>query len=274
MGTIAIIGYGNMGSAIGERIKAAYQVWAFDKDRAKTRDVKGINISQNAADPATKADILILAVKPQDFDSLLAEIKKPAVGKLVISIAAGVSTAYIENKLEQVRVIRVMPNLPAKIGQGMICLSKGSIATDDDLSFAKGIFDYMGTTMVIEEEAMNNVTAISGSGPGYFYNLIQGMPKEEIEEYAKNTFIPELSKSAKAIGFDPERAVMLAKVTTAGAIVLLENTKLSPEALCSQVTSQGGTTEAGLAKLNHNIVYLGQAVEAAKKRAEELSRKE
>jgi pyrroline-5-carboxylate reductase len=270
--TIGIIGFGNMGSAIGGRLKSKYQIWAFDKVKNKTKDLLDIDITVTVTDLINRVDAVILAVKPQDFDKALMQIKKCIKDKLVISIAAGITTSYIEKNLGRVGVIRVMPNLPAKVGKGMICLCRGNFATSDDLSFAKILFSYMGTTIIIEEKMMNAATAVSGSGPGFFYDLIQAKPKENWEDYSQKEFIPALSLSAQKIGFTAEQADLLAKMTTEGSIALLEKTGLSPEALCTQVTSKGGTTAAGLAALKHNIGFLEEATKAALDRARELSR--
>ncbi|MFH1578074.1 MAG: pyrroline-5-carboxylate reductase [Candidatus Omnitrophota bacterium] len=268
---IGIIGYGNMGSAIGGQLKSKYQIRAFDKDKNKTENLSGIDISDNVVDLVKGADVIVLAAKPQDFDALLSEIKQCIKGKLVISIAAGISTGYIENQLGDISVIRAMPNLPAKISKGIIALSKGSYSHDADLDFVRGLFNCLGETMLIEEGLMNAVTAVSGSGPGYLYYLIQDKDEHEQLDYANKEFIPALSLSAREIGFNPEQAQSLASRTAQGSIALLKETGLSPQELCAQVTSKGGTTEAGLNVLQSEGT-LSLAVKAALKRAGELSR--
>ena len=269
--SIGIIGFGNMGSAIGQLLKVKYQIWIFDINKNKTKNLIDVNLADDALDLVSKVDTVILAVKPQDFDILLSQIKRYTNGKLIISIAAGITTGYIENQLGKTHVIRVMPNLPAKVGQGMICLCKGNFANDGDLNFAKRIFDNLGKTLLIEESLMNAVTAISGSGPGYFYHLIKGKQKEEWEDFARKEFIPALSTAAQEIGFTSEQAQLLAKVTTQGSVALLRDTELTPETLCIQVTSKGGTTDAGL-KVLHTIDDLEASAKAALKRAQELSK--
>jgi pyrroline-5-carboxylate reductase len=268
---IGIIGYGNMGSAIGQRLKSKFQVWAFDKDKGKTENLSDIKIAGDILNLISAVIAVILSVKPQDFGEVLKEIKNDIDAKLVISIAAGISTGYIESRLGRVRVIRVMPNLPAKVGKGMICLCKGNFASEKDLDFAKELFDNLGETMLVEENLMNAVTAVSGSGPGYFYHLIQGKKKEEWEDYGRDVFVPKLSEAARGIGFNLAQAQLLAARTVEGSIALLEETGISPAELCRQVTSKGGTTEAGLRVLR-GIDSLADTVSAALKRAEELSR--
>lgn len=262
-----------MGSAIAERIKTKYLVYVFEKDGSKTQNLSGINVADTIEDLLNKVANIILAVKPQDFDVVLLQIKERVKSKLIISIAAGIPTGYIERKLGGVRVIRVMPNLAAKVGRGMICLCKGRYTYVGDLGFVREIFDYLGKTMPTEEDLMDAVTAVSGSGPGYFYDLIKNKKPEEWEDYAKKIFIPTLSAAAEKIGFSHEQAELLARATAEGSIALLKESGLSPQTLCSQVCSKGGTTEAGLAAL-HMTNSLEEAVKAALKQTEELAKRE
>jgi len=268
---VGIIGFGNMGSAIHERVKDFGVLKVFDKEVSKISGLGRENIADSTKDLADKSDMIILAVKPQDFEGVLNEIKGVVKGKLIISIAAGIPTAYIEKVLGDARVIRVMPNMPAKIGQGMSCLCKGAFAGKGDLEFTQRMFRELGETLIIEEAMMAAATAISGSGPGFFYDLISDKPSNEWSKYAKNFFIPELKKAACALGFSDEQAHLLSATTSHGSLSLLEITGLSPQVLCSQVVSKGGTTEAGLEVL-HKGGSLEEAVLAAYKRAAELSR--
>ena len=278
MKKIGIIGFGNMGSAIAEQLKADYPVICFDKENAKTKGLSEIKVAERLEDLVKSAEVIILAVKPQDFDAILTQMKGLVQDKLIISIAAGVTTKYIENELGFARVVRTMPNIAAKIGQGVTCLSKGAFATEEDFDFAENLFDYLGETKRIDESMMFAATAVSGSGPGFCFALsrIQHIDAGNIErfrEFLKTTFIPQLIKAAEGVGFNSEDAEFLAVTTGNSCESLLMQTKLSPEELCKQVTSKGGTTEAGLKVLN-NGGSLADAVQAAKKRAEELSNKE
>jgi pyrroline-5-carboxylate reductase len=270
---IGIIGYGNMGSAIAQQLKEKFKIFVFDKDKEKTKDLLGIVAADSVKDLLNKVNIVILAVKPQDFDVLLDEIKIYAKGKVVISIAAGISTIFIEKHLGGVRVVRVMPNLPAKIGKGMICLCKGESATDKDLNFSKELFKNLGRTLVLDENLMDAACAISGSGPGYLYDWAEGKNIEEIKKYAQDVFIPALLDSAKSIGFSPEEARVLAESTGEGSIEFLEKTNISAQEAKKLVASKSGTTEAGL-EIIHKGGSLKEAVIAAIKRAKELSKKE
>lgn len=270
---IGIIGFGNMGSAIAEQLKVGYQILVFDNDKDKTNNMSGIKVSGDNVDLVNKVDTLILAVKPQDFDTVLQEIKDYVKGKLIISIAAGITTKYIEKRLGQTRVIRVMPNLPIKIGKGMSCISRGESAKEDDLNFTEKLFKKIGKTLILSESMMDAATAISGSGPGYFYDWSEGKSSDEIKKYAKEIFIPALTASAHELGFSSEESQILAEATGVGSVAFLEKTGLLPSELKKQVASKGGTTEAAL-EILHRGGSLLEAVKAAEKRAEELSRKE
>lgn len=263
-----------MGQAIAERIKQKYNVWVFDNDKDKIQNFSDIIVAKNNVNLVDKADVVILAVKPQDIEGVLDEIKNYVNDKLIISIAAGIPTEYIENRLVGARVIRTMPNLPARVGAGMICLCKGKSATKQDLDFSEELFRVLGETLALNDENMiNAATAVSGSGPGFFFDAVENKSIEEIRKYATDVFIPSLTDSAEKIGFSHEQAIKLAKVTSGGSIAFLEQTKLSPAIAKNLVTSKKGTTEAGLNEL-HKGGSLEDAVKAALNRARELSKKD
>jgi pyrroline-5-carboxylate reductase len=270
---IAILGYGNMGSAIAGRLKDKHELFIFDKDKSKTIGCPGMTVAENLDEFLKSAGTLILAIKPQDFDEILGEIKKHSQIRLVISIAAGIPIAYIESKLDDLAVMRVMPNLPAKIGAGMICLSRGKHVSDTDLFFSRALFNQMGKTLVVAEKMMDAVTAVSGSGPGFFYELLGNRAESDWDKFIQNEFIPELSLAAQSVGFSPEEARILSTTTAQGSLALLKDSQSPPWLLKGKVASKGGTTEAGLAVLQGKIGNLGGAVKAALKRSEELSKK-
>ncbi|MDD4955559.1 MAG: pyrroline-5-carboxylate reductase dimerization domain-containing protein, partial [Candidatus Omnitrophica bacterium] len=167
----------------------------------------------------------------------------------------------------------VMPNLPGKIGKGMSCLCKGKFAGNVDLKFAKKIFDLLGETLILKEDKMNAVTALSGSGPGFLYSLVAGKSLNEAKKFAANDFMPVLEKCAGSLGFTKAQAKVLSETTVLGSIEFLEKSGLSAKDLTMQVASKGGTTQAGLNELKGNIKFLPKAVKAAAKRAKELSRR-
>jgi len=274
---IGIIGFGNMGSSIARQLKADHQIYVFDKDNAKLNNLSSdIQAASSIMDLVNKVNTVILAIKPQDFNIVLNEIRLAIKDKLIISIAAGITTEHIEKILGVVRVIRAMPNMPAKIGEGTTCLSKGKYATEEDFDFAQDLFLYLGETIRIEERMMNPATAISGSGPAYCYDLLEANNIEvsninAVRQFVKDVFIPLLRQAAQSIGFSKEQAEFLAVNTGNSSVGLLIKTKLPTAQLKQQIASKGGTTEAALAIL-HKGGSLEEAVKAALMRAEELSK--
>ncbi|OGX32355.1 MAG: hypothetical protein A3D27_02365 [Omnitrophica WOR_2 bacterium RIFCSPHIGHO2_02_FULL_46_37] len=275
MDRVGIIGFGNMGSAIAERIKREYRVAVFDKDKNIIGNLTGIEAADNLPNLLKEAKTIILAVKPQDLDNILEGIRDCAVTPLIISIAAGITTGYIEKALGKARVIRVMPNMGARIGRSVTCLCGGSFAAERDILYAIELFNHLGITRKIEENMMNAVTAISGSGPAYYFALIESNPKEYRENSGKvlKDFIASLAQAAEGIGFGRKEAKALAVLTANCAQELLVQTKSSPSELIKQITSKGGTTEAALEVLGRGG-SLEEAVKAALARAETLAKKE
>lgn len=272
---IGIIGFGNMGSAIAERIKTDYQIIVFDRDKDKTSNVSGMRVAKDSIDLVKTADVVILAVKPQDFDAVLNEIKNYAKDKLIISIAAGITTGYIEQFIGEVKVIRAMPNIGVRVGEAETSLCKGKNAQDVDLDFAKELFNYLGKTWAMKEEMINAATAISGSGPAYifYYMDIKKTDPFNVPLQLEQEYIKRLSEAAEKVGFDPQTAIELATSTTASSIHLVKETGVSPAELIKQVASKGGTTEAALAILAKGGSWV-EAAQAALKRAEELGKRE
>ena len=258
---IGIIGGGNMGAAIIGGIRKKYRVLVCEKDDKRRAFLKkNFRLSVNDLRVVVEnSNVLILAVKPQDFDAILQELKGFITNKhLVISIAAGMTTPYIEKRLGRgVRVIRTMPNLPAQIGKGVTALCKGNSAKASDALVAKKIFDRLGATLAVKEKDINAVTAVSGSGPAYIFNFV-------------DCFI----KAAQSLGLNEKDATSLVMQTMLGSMALLVGSYDSPRTLCEKVTSKGGTTEAAL-KVFHQARFeetFTRALKAAKKRAKELSR--
>lgn len=271
--TLGMIGYGNMGMAIAERLKADYALTVFDKDKDKLIAAKGVSVAKNISELLSKSDSLILAVKPQDFDPVLRELKGKVEDTLVISIAAGISTARIEKALGDVRLIRVMPNLGAKIGESVTCICKGRFADDSDLEFVDELFGRIGCTRNIDESMMDAATAISGSGPGYIFDYLdkEKIDPKNIPEHTRFTLRMRLEKAAEAVGFDREDAVYLATNTANACMIVVAKVGIPAAQLRDQVASKGGTTEAGLAVINKGGSW-EEAAQAALKRAKELSK--
>lgn len=275
MKKIGIIGCGNMGAAIAERIKLKYQVAVFDKDKDKTILLSGVNVAVDSVDLVKKVDTLILAVKPQDFDAVLGEMKDFSKDKLIISIAAGITTEHIEKIIGEIKVVRVMPNICVKIGEAETILCKGRFAEKKDLDFAKKLFDCLGKTWLMKEEMLDAATAIAGSGPAYiYYDMeIHKYDSRNFPDPVRQDYIKRLTEAAQRVGFDSQNALELAQNTTSSSLRLFAFSGRSPAELRKQVTSPGGTTEAAIKILMQGGSW-AEAALAAKMRAEELSKKE
>jgi pyrroline-5-carboxylate reductase len=271
--TIGIIGYGNMGAAIAQRVKPEFDICVFDKDNQKLSRASAVTVASGLSDLLGKSEIIILAIKPQDFVVVLTEIKNSIKDKLIISIAAGVTTTYIEKFLKQARVIRVMPNIAAIVGKGISYICKGEFATDNDWGISIKLFNLIGHTFVIEESLMNAATAIGGSGPGFWGYLIENLPESERAEFESKSFIPQLTNAAVKLGLDQGKARLSAELVVNGSRVMVNLLNITPKELVEKVASKGGTTEAGLEILK-NGGTLTEAIDAATKRAKELSKKE
>jgi len=272
---LGVIGFGNMGSSIALGVRNFFEVCVFDKDKQKLGNNSGLQTKTSVIDLVKGSDVLILAVKPQDFDALLNEIKPFIQDQLIISIAAGITTGYIEKILGESRVIRVMPNMAVKIQAAETGLAGGRNAGEDDLNLAKDLFGLLGKVWLVKEEMIDSITAISGSGPAYIlYDMeISKIDPLKIPVERKNEYIQWLKQAALDVGFDPKMALDLAICTTASTIQLSAQAGSSPAQLRKMITSAGGTTEAAIKVLSQNGSW-SEAAQAAKQRAKELSRRE
>ncbi len=219
----------------------------------------GITTRESNSDAAREAGIIVLSVKPQVIENVLAAIS-PVVdsSKLVISIAAGIALAKIEKALkEDCRVVRVMPNTPALVLAGAAALAGGRNATADDLSLVQGIFNAVGRAVVVEEKLMDAVTGLSGSGPAYVFMIIDA-----------------LSDAGVKVGLPRQLALELAAQTVYGSAKMVLETKEHPGKLRDMVTSPGGTTIEGLHALEKGKfrAIIMNAVEAATGRSRELGK--
>ncbi len=268
---IGVIGYGNMGSAIAARLKSRYSVSIFDKDTVKTSGLVGVSVCRSLADLVTASDAIIIAVKPQDLEPVLNEIKDYIKDKLIISIAAGITTGYLERMIGTVRVIRAMPNIGAIIGRSISYICKGRYATNNDLRLSARLFDCIGMSLIFPETLMNAATAVGGSGPGFWGYLFDKQPSGEWERYKKDYFVPEMISAAISVGFDEKTAELTANSLTWACFMAVSVLNITPIELTRRVASKGGTTEAGLEVLGKGGT-LTEAVQAAVKRARELAR--
>jgi pyrroline-5-carboxylate reductase len=266
--TIAFLGAGNMAEALVKGllragVAAPPEILCTDRRADRLADLArlyGVRTSPDNRAAAAEAAIVVLSVKPQVMNKLLAEIAPALDGtKLVISIAAGVPLAAIERRVGHgVRLVRTMPNTPALVGAGATAISLGEHATEADLAQARALFDAVGRTAVVDEPLLDAVTGLSGSGPAYVFLVIEA-----------------LSDAGVKVGLDRRTAQDLAAQTVFGSAQLLLETGEHPGRLKDQVTSPGGTAIAGLHTLEAGGLRttLMNAVEAATKRSHELGRR-
>ena len=260
---ISIIGCGNMGGAIArgmveKRIVSAGAILLSDIDNAKAQALaKETGAKVGELEQAVKdSDYLVIAVKPQDSGQILKEISSYIGDQTIVSIMAGVKIKGITEKLgKEVPVVRAMPNMGSFVGEGITCISRS--LSVENLEDVKGIFSGIGKVLEVEEEALDAVTALSGSGPAYLFYLASAM----------------ISAGKKA-GLDEATAKELVIQTLYGSASLLRKAEASAEELIRKVASKGGTTEAALSVFEEKKMksVIEEAVEKAKKRSEELSR--
>lgn len=266
--TLAFIGAGNMSrSIIAGLIQAGYpagRIIAANPSRPKLDELAdqfGIRITQNNAEAAREADVIVLAVKPQlmaaMLEALVAELGSLA-GKLLISIAAGIKVERLQEMAGgHARIIRTMPNTPSLLGLGMTGLYAPTGIEQADRDFAEQMMQAVGKTLwVAQESGINGVIAAAGSAPAYFFLFMQGIAEE-----------------AEAMGFSPEQARLLVQQTALGAAAMVEqNPELSLQALREQVTSKGGTTAEAVKTFQEQGLkpLTSRAMQAAVTRAAEM----
>jgi pyrroline-5-carboxylate reductase len=210
------------------------------------------------AQAAAAADTLVLVVKPQDMGGLLEEIRDHLTpGSLVVSLAAGITTAYLQDRLpEGTPVVRVMPNTPALVDQGMAAISAGSHCDEAHLAEAEQLLRSCGKVLRVPEKHQDAVTAISGSGPAYIFYVVEAMIEAGV-----------------LLGMPRSTSTELVVQTLYGAATLLKETGQHPTVLREQVSSPGGTTMAALRQLDDHKVRAAflTAMEAAAARSAELA---
>ena len=226
---LGFIGCGTMGSSI---IRGILQngmikdrnVWINDLDAGKTAPFEkefAVNIAADISELCRNSDIIVISIKPDGFNYLLQELRAYLeTDQVIVSVAAGINTAYIEKILGKQRVIRVMPNTPCLIGEGMMALAAGKYALPDDPAIIEKIFKPLGLTVRISETKMNAVTALSGSGPAYVF-----------------LFIEALVDGGVNLGLDRRIATKLALQTLLGSARMAEKMDFSISDLKNMVTS-------------------------------------
>ncbi|MFH2137019.1 MAG: pyrroline-5-carboxylate reductase [Candidatus Omnitrophota bacterium] len=260
---IGIIGAGNMGEAIirGLVKKKGTVVWVCENNKKRQDEicrayrVKKITLEQFK----NMCNIIILCVKPQNMDEVLCSLSFGVNKKnLLISIAAGVTTSHIQKFFKsKVPVVRVMPNMPGMIGQGISAYCLGKYVRAKDEKNTKAIFSNLGETLKTTENKMNAITAVSGSGPGF-------------QAY----FMAGLEEAASAVGLTKQEARLLSISASAGSANMVSLEGSDPSKMVERVASKGGTTEAGLNELIKGKFkrIIKNAIKSAVKRAKELSK--
>ncbi|MEJ2697704.1 MAG: pyrroline-5-carboxylate reductase [Candidatus Sulfobium sp.] len=258
------IGGGNMAQALikGMTSHGMKDIFVSEPTEEKRRQLErtyGIRTTGSNIDVASACDIIILAVKPQNMEEVTDEISEVVTEeKTVVSIAAGITLSYLGAKLRTKKLIRVMPNTPAIVQEGMSVISLCDCSYGREVDIVKSILMSVGRVISLPERYMDAVTALSGSGPAFIALFVEG-----------------LTESGTAMGIGRADAAALAVQTLLGTAKLLD-TGMSPEKLREMVTSPGGTTAAGLKvfeERNFMSIVTG-ALEAARRRAEELGRRE
>ncbi len=261
---LAILGAGVMGETVlSGLLRAGWhadQIVATDRRLERQHELSaryGIKMLENT-EAVAEAETVILVVKPQDMSDLLEEIAesiKP--GTLVVSLAAGVDTSFIESRLpEGVAVVRVMPNTPAQVDEGMAAISPGSHSTQDHLDRVTEILSATGRVITVPERYQDAVTAISGTGPAYLFFVVEAMIEAGVH-----------------LGLPRDTATELVVQTMLGSAKLLRETGEHPTVLRERVTSPGGTTAAAVRELEDHKVRAAflRAMEAARDRSRELA---
>lgn len=266
---IAFVGAGQMAEALlgglfASRCCEPASVWVTDVSRERQDLMKrrfGVQVGADNREAAAWADAVLLAVKPQVMETVLADLAPVLPGRLVISIAAGWSIRRLGERFERMgdgapRIVRVMSNTPALVREGMSAVAYGQGVREDEAQFVRTLFESVGRVVTVEERLMDAVTGLSGSGPAYVFLAIEA-----------------LADGGVKMGLPRPVAALLAAQTVLGAAKMVLDTEEHPARLKDRVASPGGTTIAGLHELERGGLRatLIAAVEAATNRSKELA---
>ncbi len=247
---IGFIGCGKMASAIIKGILASedkelYNIKGAEVNEEFAKQASerlGIEVSADSKNLVKISDVVFIATKPNNVAEVLENIKNELTpDKLLVSIAAGVNTSKIENIAQNIRVIRIMPNTPALVNLGMFGICKGSKASDNDVELIEKLLSSLGRCIKVEESQMDIVTAISGSGPAFFYQVIEDM-----------------ARAGEKLGLDYEKSLVLAAQTALGSAQMVFNRGETPvQTLIDNVATKGGCTYVGICEMKeHNSTGL------------------
>lgn len=265
--TIGFIGAGRMGGAIIKGLLSSESFEDFNviastasKESAKQKSQEfGIEVLTDNNKIAQKSDVIMLCVKPFYLKEVLDSIKNDInENQIIISIAAGISTKSMEKTIgKKVSVIRCMPNTPSLVNEGMSAICKGAFTKDEDLKLAQDIFEQVGKCIISQENLIDAITGVSGSGPAFFYQMIES-----------------LADGGVKLGLDKETAVQLSAQTALGAAKMILDIDKTPATLRGEVVTPGGTTEQGLLVLEKRNIQeiLEETVAKTAQKAKELGR--
>ena len=262
--TLGFIGAGNMVSAIlagvlKKEMVRPDRVWLSNRSAEKLVpwQTVGVHTTLDNVEVAQNAQMIVLGVKPQMFGDVVPQLAPYAAGKCVVSIAAGISSAYLKERLPGALVVRAMPNTPMKLGKGATVLAQAPDVPDDVFFTVRSLFDAAGSTAVIPEEQMDDFIAVSGSSPAFFFRMAAAMVD-----------------AAVRTGIDPDLALSMAAQTMAGSAAMLLESGLTAQELTRQVCSPGGTTLAALTAFDdyHFEELIAQAAQRCAQRSRELGK--
>jgi pyrroline-5-carboxylate reductase len=264
---IGFIGSGAMAEALIDGIIRAglvkpSQIIVNDISQSRLEHMKtkfGVEITLSIKELVKMTNILFLTVKPQIINGVLDSIAPFLLPTtVVISVAAGISIGLLENKLARIPIVRVMPNTPVAVGEGMAVIALGQYAGEENGELALTIFSSVGRAIIMDESSMDAVTGLSGSGPGYAFVIIDA-----------------LTDAGVRVGLTRQNALIMAAQTLLGSAKMVLETGEHPAKLRDMVTSPGGTAIAGIHVLEQHGVRaaLIDAVQAATKRSQEMGKK-
>ena len=264
---VLIIGFGNMGktyanSFISSRFIKPEDIYVLVRDISKSSNeyhIPVVNFFEIPSRNISDFDIVILAVKPQDFEDLASSIQPfLSQNQILFSVMAGVPISAIESKLGCSKIVRSMPNIPTQIGMGMTVFSASSAVDRKELFIIQNLINTTGKSVYVENEKLiNAATAISGSGPAYVFYFMKSMIQAAVQ-----------------LGFNESEAELLVNQTFMGSVAIQNTNSLSNQEWITKVASKGGTTESALKVFEQNLLEQNiiKAIQAANDRALELGK--
>lgn len=261
---LGFVGAGNMGSAIlrgvlSRGLTAPERVWLSDcsEDKLRTFAQEGVRTTSDNVQVFTQADLIVLALKPQMFDAVLPSLAGAAAGKCVVSIAPGISTDSLRQALPGALVVRVMPNTPLMVGVGATAVARAVGVPAGLFQAVLDLFSAAGAVAVIDESQMDDIISVNGSSPAWFFRMADIMVRRAV-----------------SVGIDAQTALTLTAKTMEGSARLLQESGKTPEELCRQVCSPGGTTLASLSAFEDRDFdgLMLDAMDRCTKRSKELGK--